>query len=51
MPSSKGHTKQVQYAKSFKEASQDSDVMLMAEKGMGYYFKIIQEFEQGFNAK
>lgn len=38
--------KKAQYIKSFKRASQDREVMAMAEEGMADYFRMIEEFDE-----
>ena len=35
-----------QYAKSFRRASKDKEVMAMAEEGMADYFKMLQDFDK-----
>ena len=35
-----------QYAKSFRRASKDKDVMAMAEEGMADYSKMLQDFDK-----
>ncbi len=38
--------KKAQYIKSFKRASQDREVMAMAEEGMADYFRMLEEFDE-----
>lgn len=38
--------KKARYAKSFRRASQDIDVMAMAEEGMADYFVMLKEFDE-----
>lgn len=38
--------KKAQYIKSFKRASQDKEVMAMAEEGMADYFRMLEEFDE-----
>lgn len=38
--------KKAQYIKSFKRASQDREVMEMAEEGMADYFRMLEEFDE-----
>lgn len=38
--------KKAQYIKSFKRASQDKEVMAMAEEGMAEYFRMLEEFDE-----
>ena len=38
--------KKAKYAKSFRRASQDKDVMAMAEEGMADYFEMLKEFDE-----
>lgn len=38
--------KKARYAKSFRRASQDEDVMALAEEGMADYFKMLEEFDE-----
>ncbi|MEM0519101.1 MULTISPECIES: ribbon-helix-helix domain-containing protein [Aequorivita] len=35
-----------QYIKSFKRASQDKEVMAMAEEGIADYFRMLQEYDE-----
>lgn len=36
------HLKRAEYVKSYKQASQDADILLVAEEGMGDYLKQIE---------
>lgn len=35
-----------QYAKSFRRASKDEDMLLIAEEGMADYFRMLQEYDE-----
>lgn len=37
------HLKRAEYVKSYKQASQDADILLVAEEGMGDYLKQIED--------
>lgn len=36
------HLKRAEYAKSYRQASQDEDILMLAEEGMGDYLKQIE---------
>jgi len=38
--------KKARYAKSFRRASQDEEVMAIAEEGMADYFEMLKEFDE-----
>lgn len=38
--------KKARYAKSYQRASQDKEVMAMAEEGMVDYFRMLQEYDE-----
>lgn len=38
--------KKARYAKSFRRASQDEEVMAMAEEGMADYFAMLKEYDE-----
>lgn len=38
--------KKARYAKSFRRASQDEEVMNMAEEGMADYFEMLKEYDE-----
>ncbi|WP_439490347.1 ribbon-helix-helix domain-containing protein [Algoriphagus sp.] len=37
------HLKRAEYVKSYKQAAQDDDILLVAEEGMGNYLKQIED--------
>ncbi|WPR75626.1 ribbon-helix-helix domain-containing protein [Algoriphagus sp. NG3] len=37
------HLKRAEYVKSYKQAAQDDDILLVAEEGMGHYLKQIED--------
>lgn len=37
------HLKRAEYVKSYRQASQDDDILLVAEEGMNYYLKQIED--------
>jgi predicted transcriptional regulator len=37
------HLKRAEYSKSYRQASQDEDILLVAEEGMGDYLKQIED--------
>ncbi|MBZ9627382.1 ribbon-helix-helix domain-containing protein [Psychroflexus sp. CAK1W] len=39
------------YAKSFKRAAKDKDIMAMAEEGMADYYKMLQDFDKEIDGK
>lgn len=39
------------YAKSFKRAAKDKDIMAMAEEGMADYYKMLQDFDKDIDGK
>jgi predicted transcriptional regulator len=38
--------KRAKYAKSYKKAAQDEEIMQIAEEGMADYFRMIEDFEK-----
>ncbi|SFU05301.1 Ribbon-helix-helix domain-containing protein [Algoriphagus locisalis] len=37
------HLKRAEYVKSYRQASQDDDILMVAEEGMDYYLKQIED--------